>query len=132
MEDWPQHLPPEFYAGLAQLNQGEYYACHETLEALWLAETGRIRQVYQGVLQIAVGCFHLTERLNWIGAVRKLDEGARRLERMGLSRSMAYGVDWAGLIGGADALHAHLRTLGPDKVADYDPALLPKCVYLTG
>ncbi len=127
--DWPPALPPAFYAGLEQLNAGEYYQCHETLEALWLAERGSLREAYQGVLQIAVGCYHLTTRANWIGATRKLGEGARRLERAGLETSESYGVGWAGLIAGADALGAHLRAIGPDNVTDFDASLLPRVEF---
>ena len=87
--DWPEQLPAAFYAALAELNAGDYYRCHETLEALWLAERGPVREAYQGVLQIAVGCYHLTVRANWIGATRKLEEGARRLERAGLAETVA-------------------------------------------
>lgn len=124
---WPSRLPVAFYDGLDELNRGEYFACHETLERLWLAEKGAVREVYQGVLQIAVGCYHLTARTNWIGATRKLDEGARRLERAGLGGdSTQCGVDWTGLIASADALQAHLREIGPANVTAFDRSLLPQ------
>jgi hypothetical protein len=128
----PERLPAEFYSALEELNRGEYFACHETLEALWIPETRDVRQIYQGVLQIAVGCYHLVERRNWVGAVNKLDAGARRLERLGLSASdetAVYGVDWPRLIADADRLQAHLRALGRENVARFDRALLPVAVY---
>lgn len=127
-QDFPPALPPQFYVGLAQLNSGDYFVCHETLEALWLQEPGPVRQLYQSVIQIAVGCFHVAERANWVGATRKLDEGARRIERtlpfvpVDLG---GYGVDWRALIHAADALQAHLRALGPERVGDFDRGLLP-------
>jgi predicted metal-dependent hydrolase len=128
----PERLPPEFYTALDALNRGEYFACHETLEALWIPEKRSVRQIYQGVLQIAVGCYHLVERRNWVGAVNKLDAGARRLERLGLGVSdetAAYGVDWSCLIADADRLQAHLRALGREDVARFDRALLPVAIY---
>jgi hypothetical protein len=128
-------LPPELYIALEELNRGEYFACHETLESLWIPETRSVRGLYQGVLQIAVGCYHLTARANWVGAVNKLEAGARRLERAGVltppedapdSPSFGvYGVDWHGLIAAADRLQAHLRALGRENVAAFDHALLP-------
>ena len=126
--DWPPQLPPAFHQGLDELNAGEYFRCHETLEALWIAERRSVRELYQGVIQIAVDCFHLTARANWIGATRKLDEGARRLGRAGPDAG-AYGVDWAGLVAQADRLRDHLRALGPAGVAAYDRALLPQVSY---
>src|SRR5579884_725820 len=140
---WPARLPPEFYAALDQLNRGEYFACHETLEALWIPEKRSVREIYQGVLQIAVGCYHLTARANWVGAVNKLEAGARRLERVGLLLPLAspdgkagqsgygfYGVDWAGLIAAADRLQTHLRALGRDNVVAFDRALLPEARWI--
>jgi predicted metal-dependent hydrolase len=29
-------LPNEFFQGVEQFNQQEFYACHDTLEALWM------------------------------------------------------------------------------------------------
>lgn len=129
MTDFPATLPPLLYQGLAEMNSGDFFRCHETLEGLWLAEPGSVRQLYQGVIQIAVGCFHLVERGNWVGATRKLDEGARRLERtlpLLPASARGYGVDWPALVAAADTLQSHLRMLGPECVREYDPRLLPR------
>lgn len=132
--DWPKRLPPAFYDGLDELNRGAYYRCHETLEALWIPDKRSVRAIYQGVLQIAVGCFHLTVRSNWRGAVNKLEAGARRLECAGLlvpALCSVYGVDWPDLVAQSDRLQAHLRTLGSDDIAArFDPELLPLARYL--
>lgn len=145
-ENESERLPTAFYEALDEFNRGEYFACHETLEALWIPERRPIREVYQGVLQIAVGCYHLTARANWVGAVNKLDAGARRLERAGVlqaSESLPvtegssletqddglYGVDWNTFLAAADRLQAHLRTLGRDRIAFYDRLLLPTIRY---
>lgn len=136
--DWPESLPPAFYTALEELNRGEYFACHETLEALWIPEKRSVREIYQGVLQIAVGCYHLTARANWVGAVNKLEAGARRLERAGLAAAPMegsdepyglYGVDWPQLIASADRLQSHLRVLGRENVSQFDRSLLPIVKY---
>ena len=126
--DWSETLPPAFYNGLDELNAGEYFQCHETLEALWIPERRSVRELYQGVIQIAVGCHHLTTRANWTGATRKLDEGARRLERAAPGVG-ACGVDWNGLVAQADRLRDHLRALGPEQVTTFDRGLLPQAHY---
>lgn len=122
----PFRFPPALYRALDELNAGAYFACHETLEALWIPEKDAVRQIYQGVLQIAVGCYHLVERANWVGAVNKLDAGARRLEPWPAEMG---GVSLEALIAAADRLQAHLRALGRDRIRDYDPTLLPKATY---
>lgn len=71
-------LPEEFWQGVEQFNQQEFYACHDTLEALWMEALEPNKQFYQGILQIAVACYHLNN-LNWRGAVILLGEGIRRL-----------------------------------------------------
>lgn len=74
------NYPPEFFQAIAQFNQGEYYACHDTLEALWMEAMEPERTLYQGLLQIAVAGYHLGNG-NQRGAVLLLGEGLSRLRR---------------------------------------------------
>jgi len=67
-----------FLQGIAEFNQQEFYACHDTLEAIWMEATESEKRFYQGILQVAVGCYHLGNS-NWRGAVMLLGEGVRRL-----------------------------------------------------
>ena len=71
-------LPPEFQQGVDQFNQQEFYACHDTLEALWIEAIDPDKRFYQGILQVAVGLYHLGND-NWRGAVILLGEGINRL-----------------------------------------------------
>lgn len=71
-------LPDEFWQGVEQFNQGEFYACHDTLEALWIEATEPDKKFYQGILQVAVALYHLSSQ-NWRGAVILLGEGMHRL-----------------------------------------------------
>ncbi len=71
-------IPPQFGQGVDEFNQQQFYACHDTLEAIWLEAMESDKRFYQGVLQIAVGCYHLTN-VNWRGGVILLGEGLRRL-----------------------------------------------------
>ena len=74
----PVEPPEEFWQGVEQFNQQEFYACHDTLEALWIEAVEPQKRFYQGILQIAVACYHLLN-LNWRGAVILLGEGIGRL-----------------------------------------------------
>jgi uncharacterized protein len=73
-------FPAEFWQGIETFNQGEYYACHDLLEALWIEAVEPEKTLYQGILQIAVALYHL-DNLNWRGAVILLGEGLHRLSR---------------------------------------------------
>jgi len=75
-----QTTPQEFWQAVAEFNQGEFYACHDTLEALWMEAMEPEKTFYQGVLQIAVALYHLNNH-NLRGAVILLGEGVNRLRR---------------------------------------------------
>ncbi len=109
-------LPPEeFLQGVEQFNQQEFYACHDTLEALWMEAVEPQKRFYQGVLQIAVACYHLGN-LNWRGAVVLLGEGIGRIRDYD---SIYEGIDVTGLLTQSVELLKALQEAGPEQVADF-------------
>jgi uncharacterized protein len=123
--------PPEWLQGINEFNAGEYYACHDTLEALWMDAIDPDKKFYQGVLQIAVACYHLHNR-NWRGAVTLLGEGIGRLPYY---QPVYAGIDVARLIQDSSNLLQILQSIGTEGIDDFvdrlpqDLTLLPK-VYL--
>ncbi|MBN3872428.1 MAG: DUF309 domain-containing protein [Nostoc sp.] len=109
-------MPQEFWQGVEQFNSGQFYACHDTLEALWIEAGEPEKTFYQGILQIAVALYHL-ENLNWRGAVILLGEGSNRLQRYPSSYG---GIDVDELLSQSAVLLATLQKIGPDKIADSD------------
>lgn len=79
---------PELASAIAQFNQQDFYACHDTLEAIWVEAPLDEKKFYQGLLQIAVAYYHLSNS-NWRGAVVLLGEGRFRL--------LAYAPSYAGV-----------------------------------
>lgn len=79
MQESFDSVPQAFWQGVNEFNQHEFYACHDTLEALWMEAPEPNKRFYQGVLQIAVGCYHLGN-LNGRGAMILLGEGIKRLK----------------------------------------------------
>jgi len=61
-----------------QFNRGEFYACHDTLEALWMEAVDPERRFYQGLLQTAVAYYHL-QNGNRRGCMILLGEANRKL-----------------------------------------------------
>jgi uncharacterized protein len=122
-----ESLPSEWLQGIAEFNAGEYYACHDTLEALWMDSIDPDKKFYQGVLQIAVACYHLHNR-NWRGAVTLLGEGIGRLPYY---QPVYAGVDVARLIGDSSNLLKLLQSIGIDGIGDFvdrlaqDSTILP-------
>lgn len=71
--------PPELLQAISLLNRGDYFECHEVLEALWQPlPPGPEKTFYQGLIQVAVGLYH-QQRGNHVGAVRKLRAGVEKL-----------------------------------------------------
>jgi uncharacterized protein len=109
-----ESVPLEFWAGVEQFNCGEFYDCHDTLEAIWMEAMEPQKTFYQGILQLAVGLYHLGNH-NWRGAVILLGEGINRLRR--------YQPDYAGvnvehLVDAAAALLTTLQQAGPERVVE--------------
>ena len=113
--------PDPFVLGLQQFNQGQYYDCHDTLEAIWMAAPTPEKPFYQGILQIAVGLYHLQNH-NWRGAAILLGEGSNRL----LPFEPVYRqIDITGLVDQATSWLEALQQSGPEQVADVAAQLEP-------
>lgn len=108
-------IPDEFWQGVEQFNRQEFYACHDTLEALWMEASEPERTFYQGVLQIAVALYHLGNH-NWRGAVILLGEGISRLRKYHYSY---FDVDVNSLLKQSADLLSELQQAGPENVADF-------------
>ncbi len=101
--------------GISEFNQQEFYACHDTLEAIWMEAPESDRRFYQGILQVAVGCYHLGNH-NWRGAVISLGEGVKRLRDYTPDH---YGVDVDLFLTQSLDLLTILQHLPPEEIADF-------------
>jgi predicted metal-dependent hydrolase len=104
-------LHPRALAGLRLFNDGEYFTAHEELEAAWRAEKGPIRDLYQGILQVGVACYHL-ERGNYRGAL-KVIRGSR--ERLAGFPDEVSGIQLAEVKADAERLQIYLEAGEWDK-----------------
>jgi uncharacterized protein len=117
------HPSPQMIHAFAQFNRGEYWQQHETLEAIWRAETDEAnRNFYKGILQIGVGFHHLSRR-NYVGAIKVLGRGIGYLRPYAPS---CLGVDVARLISESTQVLEQIEWLGADRVDEYDLSSLPK------
>ena len=114
-------IPDGFWQGVEQFNQQEFYACHDTLESLWMDSMQPEKKFYQGVLQIAVGLYHLTNQ-NWRGAVTLMGEGIYRLDYY---RPDYSGINVEQLIDQTSILLNKLQQGGPEKLRDCGNIDLP-------
>jgi predicted metal-dependent hydrolase len=126
LDESPQECddpPPDgLVEGIRLFNAGEYYECHEALEAIWLEEKGPIRYLYQGILQIGVGFHHLRNG-NFRGARLLLENGIAKIERF---QPVCMGVDTMRLRDEAQICLDLLLALGPDGIGAFDWGMVPK------
>jgi hypothetical protein len=120
-------LPPrKLQCGIAQLNRGEFFNQHETLEDLWREETRPIRTLYQGILQIGVALYHV-QRGNHHGAVYMLRRGADYLRPFAPT---CQGVDVADLLVHAARILREVERLGPDRLNEFDWSMAPRVRWI--
>jgi len=92
-------------AAVRQFNAGDYFLCHETLEELWLHREDPLRDLYKGILQIAVGLLHL-QKGNLGGARTLLTRGLELVDPFAPS---CRGLDLADLQGQAGKVLQNLE-----------------------
>ena len=68
-------LPPSAIMGIECFNRGEFFAAHEHLEDAWRKDQSSCRELYRGILQVAVAYHHI-QRGNYRGA-RKMFQRCR-------------------------------------------------------
>ena len=121
-EGVPAEVPELVLKGMEEFNKGEFYECHEYLEEAWMQEPGRVRFLYQGILQVGVGFYHLRNG-NWRGATGLLRNGTARLKEF---EPETLGIDVARLVRECERCLRELEELGRDRVGEFDRSGIPK------
>ncbi|NOX62576.1 MAG: DUF309 domain-containing protein [Chloroflexi bacterium] len=115
-------LPELVREGLALFNRGEYYQCHDALEAAWFAESRDCRDLYQGILQLAIALHHIQQE-NFTGADKVLRRAINKFQRL---PARCQGVNVAHLHALARDLRNRLLELGPERIDEFPRDLFPK------
>ncbi len=118
----PEGLPDLALKGIEEFNRGEFYECHEYLEEAWMQEPRRVRFLYQGILQVGVGFYHL-QNGNWRGATGLLRNGTVRLREF---EPESLGIDVARLVRESERCLRELEELGREGIEEFDRAGVPK------
>lgn len=95
-------IDPRLQSYLELFNRQEYWDSHEVLEDLWRETEGELRDLYQGLIQVAAALVHW-QRGNRHGMDQLEQRATTRLARY---RPTALGLDLDGLLAGlARCLH---------------------------
>jgi len=106
--------------GVKRWDQRRYFECHELLELAWKQGPEEDRDLWKGVIQVAVAGVHL-QRSNPIGARRLLD---RALGRLAGQPAVRRGIDVEGL---RRTVGAALVRLDAGELPQADWGAFPTC-----
>jgi uncharacterized protein len=109
-------LSPLAKKGIELFNAREYFDAHEELEHAWLQEEGPVRELYRGILQIAVAYLQITRR-NYNGAIKMFLRSRQWLDPL---PDVSRGVDVESLRTDALEVRAKLEALGPERIGEFD------------
>jgi predicted metal-dependent hydrolase len=119
-DDCSAPLHPQAEEGLRLFNAGEYFEAHEALEIAWKEETGSVRDLYRGILQIAVTYLHIT-RGNYNGAVKVYGRSQKWLKGWA---DICRGIHVEVLRRDAETAINEVARLGEERIGEFDFALL--------
>ena len=128
MRDCEGQLHPRARQGIQLFNQGLYFEAHEELEIAWREEAGRIKELYQGILEAGVTYLHV-RRQNLAGAIKVYGRSMRWLQEW---PDMCRGAHIGQLRRDLDAMMTEAIRLGPARLAELDPALFRPIILKEG
>ena len=111
---------PQAVAGLRLFNAGEYFEAHEALELAWREDNSTIRDLYRGILQVAVMYHHILQQ-NFRGAIKVYHRCMPWLEPF---PTYCRGVDVGSLRHNCQEVYDELARLGPNGISRFDRSYL--------
>ena len=105
-------IPPALRQGIDEFNRAYFFEAHETLEDLWRDTTGPLRLFYQGLIQLAVGLYHLSNG-NQRGALNLLSKG---LDKLAAYQPTCQNVDVDALCAEAQSWLDRVRQTGAEEL----------------
>ena len=111
-----------FRKGIEQFNTQCFFEAHDTWEELWRETSGPDRLFYQGLIQTAVGLYHLTNG-NLRGARSQFGKALDKLEHY---LPTYHGIDTAYLAAQVRVCLARAADTGAGIAVSPDPPLTPE------
>lgn len=118
-------LPEDVLLGLRLFNAGEYFEAHEALETAWRAETGPVRELYRGILQVGIAYYKIQQG-KYTGACKLF---ARAQGWLAPFPDVCRGIQVQRLRQDAAAAEQELLRLGPQGTALFPAALFRPVEY---
>jgi hypothetical protein len=103
----------ESWLGVRHFNDRDYFEAHDVWEEIWMEQRGAARLFYQGLIQVAVGCYKADFGV-YGGAVRLL---ARALGKFEAAGPVIAPFEVERFIADARAFLALVESRGPEGLA---------------
>lgn len=111
-----------FERGIEEFNRQEFFEAHDTWEELWMETGGSQRLFYQGLIQMAVGFYHLGNG-NYKGASSQLSKAAAKLEKF---LPVSDGVRTLELVERLRECLTSMERLQEDRALRFDESRIPR------
>ncbi len=108
--------------GVLLFNHHLFFEVHEVLEAQWVKETGEEKRFVQGLIQIAVAFYHLSNH-NLRGTLALLHDG---VEKVSPYQPAFLGIELRDFLADLEICRHELLRLGPDGLARFQTAMIPR------
>lgn len=115
-QDCAGTVHPQAIEGIRLFNAGKFFEAHEELETAWKEESGLIRDLYRGILQIAAACLHIT-RGNYDGAVKVYGRSLKWMDGWG---DVCRGIHAGKLREDMKRVMDEVERLGRDGIGKFD------------
>ena len=125
LETCTDDLPHLAKRGLEEFNRGEYFRAHDSLEQAWMDDQSAGRDLYRAILQVAVAYYQI-ERGNYNGAAKMFLRMRKWLNPL---PDTCRGINILQLRMDTETVHAELLALGPERIENFDFALLKPVEY---
>ena len=119
VEDCNGVLHPKAIEGIELFNKKEFFEAHEELELAWREETEPIRDLYRGILQVAVAYLHIT-RGNFNGAVKVYGRSLKWTNGWG---DVCRGINVKKFLNDAEIVMREVERLGRERLGEFDTSL---------
>jgi predicted metal-dependent hydrolase len=113
-----------FTRGIEEFNRQYFFEAHDAWEELWRETTGSNRLFYQGLIQTAVGFYHLTNN-NSKGASSQLGKALTKLEHY---LPFFHGINTQQLAAGVRRCLADAEYLHAGADGRFDESKIPRIV----
>ena len=118
-DDCTGPLHPKAIEGMKLFNEGKFFDSHEELEIAWNEEMGKVRDLYQGILQVAVTYLHIT-RGNYDGAIKVYERSLRHLKDW---PDVCCGIQVGKFRRDVEIAMQQVQNLGPENISRFNPVL---------